>query len=70
MVNFDWLKYCFHAYFLTWIAAVLVEMKTHISSPYMLVAVGVLMLSFTTGALIEVWKGGLPRQQKLCIPLD
>ncbi len=69
MVNFDWLKYCFHAYFLTWIAAVLLEMKNHSSSTYMLVAVAVLMLSFTTGALVEVWKGGLPRQQKITYTL-
>jgi len=63
--KFDWLKYCFHAYFLTWIAGVLLEIKYHTSSPYMIAAVAILMLSFSIGAMREVWNGGLPRTEKI-----
>ena len=63
--KFDWLKYCFHAYFITWITGAIIEIRYHNSSPYIFGAVVVLMITFSIGALIEVWNGGLSRMDKI-----
>jgi len=69
MEKFDWLKYCFHGYFLSWIVGVLYEIIYHNTNSFFLVTVIVLMLSFTIGAMMEVWKGGLRRGEKITYTL-
>jgi hypothetical protein len=69
MVKFDWLKYCFHAYFLTWIIGAFIEIKYHNYSPYIFGAVIILMIAFSIGAMMEVWNGGLRRGEKITYTL-
>jgi len=68
--KFDWLKYCFHAYFLTWIIGATLEIMYHNASPYMFGAVVVLMVTFSIGAMIELWNGGLSRMDKIMYTLE
>lgn len=63
--NADWVKYSFHGYLSGWIGLLAYEIFFHNTPIIFGIVVISLMATFSIGALMEVWKGALPRTDKI-----